>query len=251
MLLHLSPEGTPMTYLFIQGNQSHTSGPNGKVTRVVIHATVSPCKIGGARGNAKYFQSSGAGGLAHFVVDPAEIVQCCREDIACWHAPPNQGSIGVELCDPQTGSAARWGDKNHTAMVKLAARLVADLCNRHDVPKFFVDGAALRAGAHGITTHHEVVQAWHRSDHTDPGPGFPMGQFIALVHEAAGAANRAPSTKEWDEMATRDEIKAVVKEVVDEAVAQLHAEHVLLLHGDKSHGNSIDSIAKAVKVPGA
>lgn len=229
-----------MTYTMIQGNQAHTSGPNGPITRVVIHATVSPTIKGGARGNAKYFQSAGSGGLAHFVVDPQEIVQCCAEDIACWHAPPNKGSIGVELCDPQTGSVKRWADKNHTAMLKLAATLVADLCQRHNVPMFFADGAALRAGTHGITTHHEVVQAWHQSDHTDPGPGFPMGQFISLVHEAAGI----------NQPATEDDVTPQDIEAVAQRVRQLVAKDIaVILHGtaDGQHPANLDNIYAAVK----
>jgi N-acetyl-anhydromuramyl-L-alanine amidase AmpD len=236
----------------IQGNLAHTSGPNGPVTRIVIHATVSPCKVGGARQVAAYFQTPGAGGLAHYVVDPSEVVQCASEDVATWHAPPNRGSIGIELCDPQKGLPARWADKNHVAMLTLAAQLVADLCKRHNVPPFFVDGPGLLAGKHGITTHHEVVQAWHKSTHTDPGPGFPMGRFIDLVH-AAGATptpTPAPAAPEEDVVASLDEVRQVVQEELAKAVAKLHNDHLVLLRGtqDGTHPNNLDSIGKAVGV---
>ncbi len=161
-----------MSYEQIPGYSGHTSGPNGPITRIVIHGTVSPCAAGGAVNNARYFQRPDSGGLAHFVVDPTKIVQCCDEDTACWHAPPNHGSIGIELCDPQAGALARWDDANHKAMLGLAKALVHDLAARHTVPLTFVNAAALVAGKHGVTTHYEVSQAFHQSDHSDPGPGF-------------------------------------------------------------------------------
>ncbi|MGZ4745616.1 MAG: N-acetylmuramoyl-L-alanine amidase [Oryzihumus sp.] len=174
-----------MTYQMILGNPQHMSGPNGPITRIVLHGTVSPCVAGGAVNVAHYFQSADAGGLAHFVVDPSEIVQCCPEDTACWHAPPNHGSLGVELCDPQAGPDARWSDAPHAAMLHRAAVLVADLCKRHGVPTEYVNAPGLVAGKHGITMHSDVSAAFHQSTHVDPGSAFPMAQFIALVKAAS------------------------------------------------------------------
>lgn len=182
-----------MTYTYIEGNLAHTSGANGPVTRVVIHATVSPCKLGGAVATAHYFQSANAGGLAHYVVDPGQVVQCAHEDVATWHAPPNKGSIGVELCDPQAGDAARWSDSAHEAMLHRAAALFADICHRHGLPLLFVDAAGLKAGHKGITTHHQVSLAFGQSTHTDPDHGgpFPLEHFLDLVRAAAAATAAA------------------------------------------------------------
>jgi N-acetyl-anhydromuramyl-L-alanine amidase AmpD len=229
----------------IPGNMAHTSGAMSAVDLVVVHATVSPCKPGGARQNAAYFQTDGAGGLAHYVVDPSEVVACCPENVACWHAPPvNRRAIGVELCDPQKGLGARWGDKNHTAMLALAADLIADICRRHDVPPFYVDAAGLLAGKRGITTHHDVTLAWHKSDHVDPGPDFPMGRFIEQVH--AGT----PTPAQEDVVASLDEVRQVVQEELAKAVAKLHNDHLVLLRGtqDGTHPNNLDNIGKAVGV---
>jgi hypothetical protein len=57
--------------------------------------------------------------------------------------------------------------------------------------------------------------------------------------------------REWDEMASKDEIREVVADELGKLFAKLHAEHVLILHGDKGHPVSLDSIAAMVKVPGA
>jgi N-acetyl-anhydromuramyl-L-alanine amidase AmpD len=223
-----------MAYTFIQGNQAHTSGPNGEITRVVIHATVSACVPGGARGNAQYFQSAGAGGLAHFVVDPGEVVQCCAEDVACWHAPPNHGSIGVELCDPQDGGN-HWGDNNHKAMLHLAARLVRDLCIRHNIPMQYIGKNDLLMGKKGITTHYDVSQAWHQSDHHDPGPAFPMHDFIALVNQGSTPEGYVATLDPQDK-----------HDIISGLYNLLHQDFVIMLRGDQNHPNSITSIKETV-----
>lgn len=185
-------------YIWIEGNQAHTSGPNGTVTRVVMHATVSPCVRGGARSVARYFQSAEATGLAHYVVDPGETVYCCKEDISAWQAPPNKGSIGVELCDPQAGAVDRWYDDDHKLMLSRAAVLVADICKRHSLPVTYINASGLLAGERGITMHRDVSTAWKQSTHTDPGVGFPMGHFIDLVNAANNTPTPAPSPVEDD-----------------------------------------------------
>jgi len=156
------------------GTQTH-------VTRIVIHGTVSPCVRGGAVNVARYFQTPAAGGSAHYVVDPGEVVRCLAETTVAYHAPPNTGSIGVELCDPQQGPASRWADDNHEAMLRLAAALVRDIAARWDVPLRRLTVAEVRAGARGICGHVDVSRAFGQSDHTDPGTGFPWAHFMQLV----------------------------------------------------------------------
>ena len=239
-----------MTYLMIEGDQAHTSGALPQVLNVIIHATVSGCHKGGARENARYFQSPNAGGLAHFVVDPGEVVQTCKETVAGWHAPPrNKDSLGVELTDPQAGSDTRWGDPDHVAMLQRAAVLVADLCHRHNVPTVYVDSAALLAGQHGITTHHDVTNAWHSSTHTDPGPAFPMGRFLDMVHAVgkptvqqnpyladAGPCQRAPGDQGAVVRFVKWALGLPVDGVYDDTVVQKIRE---LQH---SHGRQPDGV---------
>ena len=181
-----------MSYTYVPGFLGHTSGPNGPITRVVMHGTVSGCHVGGAMENAHYFQSASSGGLAHYVVDPSAVVQCARENVTTWHAPPNHGSIGIELTDPQSGPGSRWRDSNHQAMLKVAAALVHDVCIRNAVPMSYADHNRLVMGRHGITTHNDVSLAYHQSDHTDPGPDFPMSAFIALVNGHSGGPPHQP-----------------------------------------------------------
>ncbi|MFF4417472.1 N-acetylmuramoyl-L-alanine amidase [Streptosporangium sp. NPDC001559] len=156
-------------------------GGQTSVSRIVIHATVSPCVEGGAKAVARYFQSSSAGGSAHYIVDPGEVVAAVRETTVAYHAPPNTGSIGVELCDPQKGPASRWADDDHQEMLRRAAVLVRQVAARWDVPLRRLSVAEVRAGKRGICGHVDVSAAFKQTDHSDPGSSFPWDEFMAMV----------------------------------------------------------------------
>lgn len=147
---------------------------------IVIHGTVSPCRTGQARATAQFFAQRPATGKtsAHYSVDPAEVYQSVGDHVVAYHCGHNQDSIGIELCDPQTGFGARWSDANHKAMLKVAATLVAELCLAYKIPAIRVTPSALKAGKHGICGHVDMSLAFHQSTHTDPGPDFPWTDFI-------------------------------------------------------------------------
>lgn len=178
------------------GPAAHTTaGDNKPIARIVIHSTVSPCKEGGAEMIARYFRSQGAGGSAHYVVDPAESVQVVYDGVIAWHAPPNDHSIGIEMCDvpgpvpddSRTSAAFkaarqawRWIKPEQQQMLRNTAELTAQLCLAYDVPVVFLSPRALTSGRHGITTHANVSAAWRQSTHWDPG-FWPRRRFMRLV----------------------------------------------------------------------
>lgn len=177
----------PPTPVYL-GPAAHDSGPGNKpIRRVVIHCTVSPCQEGQARKTAAYFQDPDSGGSAHYIVDPGEVVQSVLDDTIAWHAPPNQHSIGVELCDALVSlswdrrNPERWEDENHDRMLTRAARLVARLCLAYDVPVRHLTDEALVADQRGIVGHAQVSRAFHQSGHWDPGVTFPWVDFMARV----------------------------------------------------------------------
>ena len=177
------------------GPPAHTTaGDNKPISRIVLHSTVSPCKVGGAQEIAAYFRGSGAGGSAHYVVDPSEVVQVAYDSVIAWHAPPNQHSLGIEMCDmPDAKSAVRWDDDSHRAMLQLVAHLVTELCLAYDVPVRFIGPIRLRLGRKGITTHANVSAAFKQSTHWDPG-AWPRHRFMRMVR-AEVKALRAEARK--------------------------------------------------------
>lgn len=172
---------------FIQAAQ-HGGDNNKPIHRIVMHATVSPCEPGGARNIANYFANlSGTYASAHYVVDPKEVIQCVNDWTVAYQAPPNEHSLGIELCDPQEGPDSRWDDANHVAMLKLAAKLAQQLAKAYGVPVVWRSPAQLTAGKQGFTDHDNVSNAWGQTDHTDPGWSSARSDaFIKLVKAGGG-----------------------------------------------------------------
>lgn len=180
------------------GPAAHDSGLGNKpIQRIVIHATVSPCVPGQARRTAEWFRNPASSGSAHYVVDPAEVVQVVLDGRIAWHAPPNPHSIGVELCDAllsepwDRSHADRWGDRDHARMLRRAARLVARLALAYDVPIERLSPIDLRAGRRGICGHVDVSKAFEQSTHWDPGPSFPWADFLRRVEKRAAKIREA------------------------------------------------------------
>lgn len=178
----------------------YSAGNNKPIARIVLHGTVSPTEVGGARKIAAYFRSTAAGGSAHYVVDPGEVVQVAYDSVVCWHAPPNANSLGVEMCDwvadGGRGAAlplSRWNHGDHAAMLARTARLVAQLCLAYDVPPRMVGPVGLRAGRRGICEHSDVAEAFKQSSHWDCG-NFPRRRFVRMVRQYVAAAKAQQDT---------------------------------------------------------
>lgn len=178
--------------------KNHGAESNSPVARVVIHATCpdvgypSASKAGRAESTAKYFQSTSRAASAHYVVDISTTVQCLSEQTVGYHAPPNAHSIGVEIC-ADGGSRASFSNPAHAytraqwlspqvwPAVERAATLTRDICDRHHIPLRRLTTAQVKAGEKGICGHDNVSDAFHQSDHDDPGPNFPWDRFMAAV----------------------------------------------------------------------
>lgn len=182
---------------FIQA--AHRGGTsNTPITRLVIHATCpdvgfpSASRAGRAVSTAEYFAPTSRSASAHYVCDISTTVQCLSEATIGYHAPPNAHSIGIEIC-AAGGSRASFEKASHAytreqwlspqvwPAVERAAILARDICHRHHIPIRRLSVAQVRAGERGICGHNEVSEAFHQSDHDDPGPYFPWNEFIAAV----------------------------------------------------------------------
>ena len=71
------------------------------------------------------------------------------------------------------------------AVLARAGRLAAVICARHRLPVVWLRAPELQAGRRGVTRHADVGTAFRRTDHWDPGPGFPVVCFLALVRRDA------------------------------------------------------------------
>lgn len=182
---------------FIQARH-HGADTNAPVTRVVIHATCpdigypSASKAGRAESTARYFATTSRAASAHYVVDVASTIQCLSEQTVGYHAPPNAHSIGIEIC-ADGGSRASFAKASHAytreqwlsddvwPAVERAAILARDICHRHHIPVRKLTTAQVKSGMSGICGHDNVSDAFHQSNHDDPGPTFPWHRFMAAV----------------------------------------------------------------------
>jgi N-acetyl-anhydromuramyl-L-alanine amidase AmpD len=160
--------------------------PAGPKRLIVIHAMEYPERVGAADWCARYFAGEKAPqASAHACVDAGQVIQCVPWDRVAWHAPgANRFGIGIEHAGFSNQTVAEWQDAFGMAMLGLSSQLVAQLCVKFTIPVDFLDAAELLAAgdkASGITTHAQVNLAFKKSDHMDPGRGFPMGDYLKLV----------------------------------------------------------------------
>ncbi len=178
---------------------SHTAGDNPRPTRVVIHATApgvgypTASQPGMAMSTARYFASGNAGGSAHYVEDIAGETHCVPDDTIAFHAPPNEHSLGIEICAEVSYTREQWLSPQVWPAVARAAARCRELCDRFGIPTVRIGPPDLLDGAHGVCGHVDVSVAWHQSTHTDPG-GFVWPEFMAAVHGAAPAPGPAPTS---------------------------------------------------------
>jgi hypothetical protein len=159
---------------------------NRPIRRIVIHMTVSPCVPGGARATAAYFRSPAAGGSAHYVVDPGEVVQAEYDSVVCYHDGVNTHELGVEMCGyPESNpvkAALNWAKPSYRQTLNKTARLTAQLLLAEGLPVRFLKVEDLGYLAEGVTTHANESLAFKRSTHWDPGV-WPRRRFMRKVRK--------------------------------------------------------------------
>lgn len=165
------------------GGVSH--GSNGNISLVVIHDEEYPLDDDSAEAIARYFADPKHGNsCAHYVEDSDSEQHCVPDNQIAYHAPPNKGSIGIERDGYASWTKEQWlQPKAQLTTCRVAAR-TAELCVRHHLPPIWLGPAEVKAKKKGVTSHANKSKAFSQSDHTDPGPAFPVNPFMALVKQA-------------------------------------------------------------------
>lgn len=163
-------------------------GRTAPIRLIVLH-TIEIAEIAAAAERcAQYFATVTSPQVsAHYCVDSDSVVQCVPEADTAFTAPgANHDGIHIEMAGYARQTAAEWADPYSAAMLERVADLVAELCVRYGIPAKLVDVSGLLGGDRGITTHGLVSKAFKKSNHTDPGPSFPMGAFLDSVRAKLG-----------------------------------------------------------------
>jgi N-acetyl-anhydromuramyl-L-alanine amidase AmpD len=159
-----------------------TEAAGRKIDLIVIHTMEIDEVPGAAEACAAWFARPDAEVSAHYCVDADSVVQCVLEEHIAWHARGgNATSIGIELAGRAAQRSGGWDDPYSRATLGRAATLTAEICARHGIPVRRLRAKSVRLGGRGITGHADVSEAFHASDHWDPGPAFPWASFLAQV----------------------------------------------------------------------
>lgn len=110
-----------------------------------------------------------------------------------WAAMATGNRIGLHACFLAYAAATRaeWLEYDH--QLTLGAEVVADWCNRYKIPPVKLSAAEVKAGKRGVCGHGEISGAFHESDHTDPGRGFPWDVFLAKVRQIMAGVTPQPA----------------------------------------------------------
>jgi N-acetyl-anhydromuramyl-L-alanine amidase AmpD len=156
---------------------------------IVIHSMEAPEKGDTAENVARFFQNPGKKDngqdrqvSAHLCIDNNSIVQCVFDNDVAFAAPgANHDGIHLELAGFAKQTRSQWLDPFSTLVLENAANAAAQYCLKYNIPVKHLSNAELKSGQKGIVGHVQVSEVFKKSDHTDPGKGFPWDHFIDRV----------------------------------------------------------------------
>jgi N-acetyl-anhydromuramyl-L-alanine amidase AmpD len=172
-----------------------TKGRTNKVRLIIIHDMEWAERGDTAEACANWFAASNTSrASAHYCIDNNSIVPCVKDEDTAWGAP-HVNSIGIhfEHAGFAKQSRIQWLDAYSIAMLRLSAKLAADLCHKFGIARKHLTNAQLKAGQSGIVSHLQCTQVFGPSGgHVDPGPGWPWDVYMSFVSQAYAPPSPTP-----------------------------------------------------------
>lgn len=188
----MTPTVIDWSHRFDYGGPRSTS----KIQAIFIHTTESP--LGTPCENVANYQLSARNGSYHYLADQAgRLLRENTDDWIAWGTGNRGNDVGLHLSFVNYAKCSRTEWLSNLKMLDAGAWQVARWCKAYGIPARAITPTDLRNGVKGISTHDGARRAWGVTDHTDPGPGFPMDIFVNLVkkHLNPSAPKLAPTTQ--------------------------------------------------------
>lgn len=147
---------------------------------VFIHTTESP--LGTPAENVANYQLRAKNGSYHYLADGnGRLLRENTDDWSTWSTKNRGNDVGLHLSFVTYAKSTRAEWLSNLKMLDAGAWQVARWCKAYNIPAKAITPAELKRGVKGISTHDGARIAWGVTDHTDPGPGFPMDVFVSMV----------------------------------------------------------------------
>jgi hypothetical protein len=171
------------TFPFLKARHFTPRAGTRPVRVIVMHSMEAPEKGNTAENVARFFQTTERPASAHLCIDSDSIVRCVRDDDVAFAAPgANADGVQVELAGFARQTEPEWLDPFGVLMLDRAAAATAEYCVKYDIPVQRLTNEELANKAkRGIVSHAQVSEVFKKSDHTDPGLGFPWAFFLDRV----------------------------------------------------------------------
>ncbi|HEX8244287.1 MAG TPA: N-acetylmuramoyl-L-alanine amidase [Longimicrobium sp.] len=155
------------------------------VRLIVIHDMEFPETANAAEVIAKDFATSDRVASAHICVDSDSVVQCVLDNDIAFAAPgANSDGIQIELAGFMKQTREQWLDPFGVLLLDRGADVAAQYCLKYDIPVRHLTNAELAdKSKRGFIGHVQASQVFKKSDHQDPGPGFPWDFFLGRVEK--------------------------------------------------------------------
>jgi len=185
------------SFPFVQARHFRANGGHRAVRLIVIHSMEAPEKGDTAEKVARFFQTSDRPASAHLCIDNDSVVRCVRDDDVAFAAPgANADGVHLELAGFARQTETEWLDPFGVLMLERAADVAAQHCLKYDIPARRLTNAELAdASAKGIVSHAQVSETFKKSDHTDPGSGFPWQFFLERIARNQAARQQSISNR--------------------------------------------------------
>jgi N-acetyl-anhydromuramyl-L-alanine amidase AmpD len=173
--------------------KNYTKGRQGNSIQVlVLHSAENQELPGQAKHLVQWFAGSTAPqASAHEMIDNKEALISVEDSDTAWAVddfPLNLCSKSYELTGHANNTAAQWADAYETAVIHIAEGEFKRDMKKYGIPAHHLTDAEIvkihngNKTIKGICTHADISRALKVvGGHQDPGPNFPIANFIKAV----------------------------------------------------------------------